>query len=101
MGQRFVAREKFIFSNGAIGWRAGTWSDCLGPWAKVNNCPIMVDNREVARLTAYASGYADTYWSIPANTRHRGQYIRGYFTQDDEGGAMFHVVDDHKKYFKK
>lgn len=59
--------------------------DCLGPWAKVQNCPI--DGFDM-RLTCYATGYADTMFSIPACTRYRGKYIGGYFTQQ-EGGALF------------
>lgn len=85
MGQRFIAREQYAFSNGAIGWRPGGPFDCLGPYAKVQNCPI--DGTEL-RLTCYASGYADTYFSVPANTRHKGKYISGFFTMDD-GGCVF------------
>ncbi len=86
MGQHFVARERFEFSNGAIGWRPGGQFDCLGPWAKVQNCPISGTN---LRRTCYATGYADTYFSIPACTVIRGKYIKGFFTQDSDGGAEF------------
>lgn len=86
MGQRFIAREPFTFANGAIGWRPGGPFDCLGPYAKVQNCPI--DGTDIRR-TCYASGYADTYFSIPANTRYRGHYISGFFTMDD--GAISFV----------
>lgn len=89
MGQRFIAREQYAFSNGAIGWRPGGPFDCLGPYAKVQNCPI--DGTEL-RLTCYASGYADTYFSVPANTRHKGKYISGFFTMDD-GGCVFVPYD--------
>lgn len=83
--QKFAAREKFEFTNGAIGWRPGGPFDCLGPYAKVQNCPIQ--GTEIRR-TAYATGYADTYFSIPACTRYRGKYISGYLTMD-EGGCVF------------
>lgn len=100
MAQRFIAREKMEFSNGATGWRPGGPMDCLGPWAKVQNCPIMVEGKEVARRTAYASGYADTAFSIPANTRFKGKHVRGYFTQCSSGGAEFRVLDSHKQIFQ-
>ncbi len=80
MGQRFIAREPFTFANGAIGWSPGGPFDCLGPYAKVQHCPI--DGTDIRR-TCYASGYADTYFSVPANTRYRGHYISGFFTMDD------------------
>ena len=38
--QRFIAREKFTFSNDAIGFRPGGPFDCLGPYAKVLNAPL-------------------------------------------------------------
>jgi hypothetical protein len=38
--QKFAARESFAFTNDAIGWRPGGPFDCLGPYAKVTNCPI-------------------------------------------------------------
>lgn len=93
MPQKFIAREKFEFSNGAIGWRPGGPMDCLGPYAKVNNCPIAGTS---LRLTCYATGYADTFFSVPACTRYRGQHIAGYFTHDDDGGVEFRVMDRHK-----
>lgn len=78
--QRFIAREAFTFSNGAIGYRPGGPFDCLGPFAKVTNCPIAGTD---IRRTAYATGYADTWFSVPACTRYKGRYTGGYFTQDD------------------
>jgi hypothetical protein len=55
--------------------------DCLGPYAKVQNCPI--DNTDL-RLTCYATGYADTMFSVPAYTRYRGKYIGGFFTLNED-----------------
>lgn len=104
MGQKFIAREKFEFSNGAIGWRPGGMMDCLGPWAKVQNCPIAGTDDGTGnplRRTCYATGYADTYFSIPACTKVHGRYIAGYFTQDSEGGAVFHPMDRHKDRLTK
>lgn len=85
MPQKFIAREKFEFNNGAIGWRPGGAFDCLGPYAKVENCPVRGIDK---RYTCYASGYADTHFSVPANTRIKGKYISGFFVMDD-GGVEF------------
>ena len=80
MGQKFIARERFEFINGAVGWRPGGAFDCLGPYAKVQNCPVEGTN---LRLTCYATGYADTMFSVPACTRYKGKHIRGFFTLHD------------------
>ena len=93
--QKFWGRERFDFSNGAVGWRPGGPMDCLGPYAKVQNCPIMVDGVEVGRRTCYATGYADTFFSVPACTRWKGRYVGGYFTNECE----FHPYDRFKKLF--
>lgn len=100
MGQKFYAskRDTLACANGAIGFRTGGPFDCLGPFAKVKNCPIA--GYPGVRLTAYASGYADTFFSVPANTRYRGRYVRGFFTMD-ETGIVFHPVDSHKFIFEK
>lgn len=86
MGQRFIARERFEFTNGAIGWRPGGPMDCLGPFAKVQNCPI--DGTELRR-TCYATNYADTFFSVPACLTYKGHYIKGFFTM--KGGAISFV----------
>jgi hypothetical protein len=98
MGKKFIARESFTFDNGAIGWSPGGPFDCLGPFAKVNNCPISGTS---IRLTCYATGYADTYFSIPACTRYRGEHVRGYLTSTDDGtnSVEFRVMDSHKHLF--
>lgn len=95
MGQKFYAspRDTFTWSNGAVGYRPGGPMDCLGPYAKVKNCPIK--GRPGLRLTCYATGYADTAWSIPACTRYRGRHVRGYFAEED-GCLFFHPMDSHK-----
>lgn len=97
MAQRFYAHptDTFTSPNGAIGHRIGGPTDCLGPYAKVSNCPI---EGTAKRLTCYATGYADTYFSIPACTRYKGKHIKGYFTSDEEG-TTFHVMDSHKHLF--
>ena len=98
MGQKFYAHptDTFTWPNGAIGHRSGSSFDCLGPYAKVRNCPIDDTGK---RLTCYATGYADTYFSVPACTRYKGKHIRGFFTIKDNN-IVFCVVDSHKHYFK-
>lgn len=80
--QKFKARERFEFVNGAIGWRPGGPFDSLGPYAKVQNCPI---DGTTVRRTVYATGYADSYFSVPACTRYRGRYIGGFFELEGDG----------------
>lgn len=96
MAQKFYAHptDTFTFPNGAIGHRIGGPMDCLGPYAKVRNCPIK--GHPGLRLTCYATGYADTAFSVPACTRYRGKHVRGYFATDDNGGLMFHPMDAHR-----
>jgi hypothetical protein len=90
MGQRFVARERFDFPNGAVGFRPGGPFDCLGPYAKIHNCPVKGTG---LRLTCYATGYADTFFSIPACTRFRGKHIGGFFSSDGNEGIEFIPYD--------
>lgn len=94
MSQRFYASpdNRLIWPNGAIGYRPGGPFDCLGPYAKVQNCPI--DGSDL-RLTCYATGYADTMFSVPACTRHRGRYIKGYFSFTP-AGVVFNVMSSHQ-----
>ena len=93
MGQRFIACERHEFSNGAVGYAPGGPFDCLGPYAKVANCPVKGTD---LRLTCYATGYADTFFSVPACTRRRGKHVSGFFSQDDSGGLVFTPMDHHK-----
>lgn len=85
--QHFYASpaDTFTWPNGAVGHRPGGSFDCLGPYAKVRNCPIEGTD---LRLTCYAQGYADTYFSIPAATRIAGHHVRGFFTIRDNGLAF-------------
>lgn len=92
--QKFYADPKhsFEYSNGAIGYRPTATFDCLGAYAKVVNCPIEGTD---LRLTCYATGYADTYFSVPAATRHKGKHVTGFFTLKD-GAIEFRVMDRHR-----
>jgi hypothetical protein len=60
--------------------------DCLGPYAKVQNCPI--DGTDLHR-TCYATGYADSFFSIPAYTRVKGKYIGGFFISNNGADVSF------------
>jgi hypothetical protein len=91
--QRFIAKDAFTFSNGATGYRPGGPFDCLGPYAKVLNCPIHGTD---LRRACYATGYADTFFSVPACTRVKGRYISGYLTCDEVGtGVEFRPHTKH------
>lgn len=94
MSQKFFASptDTFTWPNGAVGHRPGGPFDCLGPYAKVVNCPI--DGTDLRR-TCYATGYADTFFSVPAVTRVNKQRIKGFFTIQDEN-IVFVPMDSHK-----
>jgi len=98
MCQKFIAVEPYNFSNGAVGYRPGGPFDCLGPYAKVNNCPIDDTN---LRLTCYATSYPDSYFSVPACTRRRGKYIKGFFTVGYNGEGIKFVADGKYKHLLK
>lgn len=103
MSQKFYAdpKARFTFANGAVGYRPGVTMDTLGPYAKVENCPIVGTH---LRRTCYATAHADTMFSIPASTKIDGKHISGYFSLVDgggEGGIAFHVMDRHKDRIKK
>lgn len=87
-GQVFYAsRDSFTWPNGALGYRPGGPFDCLGPFAKVLNCPV---HGTALRKAAYATGYADTAFSIPAVCYIGGIRVKGYFTEDESmGGIVF------------
>jgi hypothetical protein len=92
--QRFYASpsDTFTSPNGAVGHRPGGAFDCLGPYAKVTNCPV---EGLPTRHTIYATGYADTWFSVPAAFTYRKRYVAGYFTSD-ETGVTFRVLDQYK-----
>lgn len=99
MAQRFFASESYTFPNGAVGYRPGGPFDCLGPYAKVTGCPIVLcttdeQGRTVnvdtgLRRTCYATSCADTFFSVPACTRIKGRHVSGFFALDDSGGIQF------------
>ena len=97
-GQRFIARDRRMFGNGAVGWAPGGPFDCLGPYAKVENCPIVALEKHNGqtvkvdtgkRRTCYATGLADTFFSVPARAQVSGKRVRGFFTND--GGTWRHA----------
>lgn len=100
MGQRFYANPatRQTAENGAVSFAPGGMMDCIGHYAKVQNCPIENVPGDI-RLTCYATGYADTWFSVPACTRYRGKYVRGYFT-GTESGPVFRVMDSSRAVFE-
>ena len=97
MAQVFRANPSTRYEDisGAIAFGPGGSFDCLGHYAKVLNCIIVGTN---LRLACYATGYADSSFSIPACTRYRGKHIKGYFTSDGELGIRFHPMDSAKAF---
>lgn len=78
MSQKFYAHpdHTFAWPNGAIGYRPGGNFDSLGPYAKVQNCPVQGTK---LRLTCYASWYGTGSGEVPANTRYKKKYVAGHF----------------------
>lgn len=56
--------------------------------ARVNNCRWESLANE-PRITAYATGHADTYFSIPAVCSYKGRRVVGYLTGDGDGNTVF------------
>lgn len=69
---------------------------CYSEWmagrtlAVVRKCPVNW-NSGGSTVTAYITGEADTYFSIPAICRYMGKRVRGYITNSDDG-LIFHQV---------
>jgi hypothetical protein len=51
--------------------------------SKITNCRTDLDGDP--RVTAYVTGDADTWFSIPAICSYKGCRVRGYITSDDNG----------------
>lgn len=91
MSQKYRADRSETQDDNSICW----FADWMGgpTLSKINNCRI--DGTD-ARLTVYITGEADSWFSIPASTRKRGKYVRGYITSDDLG-YIFRAMDTHKR----
>ena len=74
-------------TDGAYVWRSAHW-DCL---ARINNCRLANLEGE-PRRSVYITGEADTFFSIPAETRYMGKRVKGYVTGDDNGNLVFRHV---------
>ncbi len=85
MAQRFYAnpQTRQSWPNGAIGYGPGGPFDCLGPFAKVVNCPVA--DSSGLRRTVYATNYADKFFSIPAECKISGKTVTGFLLLDDNG----------------
>lgn len=102
MAQKFYAdpKSKHIHPNGAKSFGSGLPFQLVA-YSKVQNCPIEnVEGLPGLRLTCYATGYADTAFSVPACTRYKGKHVGGYFTGTDTG-VVFRVLDRFKPMFNK
>lgn len=78
--QKFRAdRRGETCGNGAIEW----FADWMGgpTLSKVEDCPC----EDGKARTVYVTGHPDTYFSVPAATRVRGQYVAGFISYDDAG----------------
>lgn len=95
MCQKFIARDRRTNPDGSTSWAPGGPFDCLGHFAKIQNCRVHGSD---VRLTCYATGYADTFFSVPACTRRRGVYVSGFFTADEQG-PVFHPHTQHVQLF--
>lgn len=78
--QKFRADEcRERSANGAREWVAN-WMG--GPTlSKVEDCPC----EDGKARTVYITGQPCTWFSVPAATRVRGQYVSGFVTYDDAG----------------
>jgi hypothetical protein len=56
--------------------------------AKVENCHWETLQGDVL-VTAFVSGEADTYFSIPAYCHFKGCRVRGYLTGKEDGSIVF------------
>lgn len=89
-------RPTIKWPNGAVGYAPGGMMDCIGPFAKVKNCPV--DAHPGVRVTAFATDYADTWFSVPAVCSWKGKPVHGFFKMED-GSPEFHVYDKSKHLF--
>jgi hypothetical protein len=91
--QKYRADSFRTQPDGAVCWYAD-WAG--GPTlARINKCRIAGTD---LRRAVYITGAADTWFSIPAATRIRGRYVRGYVTGESDTGdnLVFHALDSHK-----
>jgi hypothetical protein len=86
---RFRSDKSTTQPDGAILWHS-EWMG--GPTlAKIENCRL-VNLAGDMRRTVTIIGYADTYFSMPAECSIAGIKVRGYVTGDDDGNTVFRQV---------
>ena len=85
--QKYRADNSYVQSDGSTKW----YTDWMGgpTLAKVANCRVATLVGE-PRVTAYVTGKADTYFSIPAKFHFAGKVLNGYITSDDDGNFILH-----------
>ncbi len=77
-GRTYTEENGAIVVTGRTGWGEHV--------ALIRNCPC----GDIGRRTAYVTGEADTFFSIPAAVRVKGKNVRGFLTRD-ESGWQFHA----------
>jgi len=81
--QKYYANHSKQQPDGAIVWRA--WQGTL---ACITDCRIESLVGDMRRKV-YATGEADTFFSVPAVTKIGRKRVRGYITGDDNGNLVF------------
>jgi hypothetical protein len=84
--QKYRADKSTAQPDGAVLWHAH-WLG--GPsLARVNSCR-WESLHSSPRVTAYATGEPDSYFSIPAACHYAGRTIKGYLTTGNDGNVVF------------
>ena len=81
--QKYYANHSAQQPDGAIVWRA--WH---GTVACITDCRIESLVGDMRRKV-YATGEADTFFSVPAVCKIAGRRVCGYITGDDDGNLIF------------
>lgn len=85
--QKYYADKKTTQADGAVVHH----NSHFGLLARVDNCRLENLAGDMRR-TVYATGDADTAFSIPAVCKLMGTRVRGYLTSDDAGNVVFRQV---------
>lgn len=93
MGQKYKADYAKNNPDGSLSWYA-LW---IGgsTLAKVTGCWC----EDGKRRAVYTTGEPDTWFSVPASTRVRGHYVKGFLTVD-EGNPRF-VAQDARRFINR
>lgn len=81
---KYRADSKEMNADGSAAYYSEPWH-CL---SKVENCRTNMCGDP--RVTAFVTGEADTWFSIPAVCSYRGCRVVGYITGDERGPVFRH-----------